>query len=230
MVFPPVTYLVESPTWSSASADGAVGRARYRARFPRSTGCRRVFVADGRRLRRALSSDIESPAAKADRTQIGSSNSGERHSNTGVASGGDAKANSYSSAALASRGTRLEPWATMQRTGGDSGRAVTSITALTPEPSRIWPRSATSWSETSHIACAPSAARATVPVHPHRRQPAISAAGMAPIQHASLAPLHHGLRDPQLAKSAPGAGTIQRRINHWRARAAPNDGSFCDDV
>src|SRR6516225_2085221 len=66
MVFPPVTSLVESPTWSSASADGAVGRAR----FPRSTGCRRVFVADGRRLRRALSSDIESPAAKADRTQI----------------------------------------------------------------------------------------------------------------------------------------------------------------
>src|SRR5690348_16501128 len=70
MVFPPVTSLVESPTWSSASADGVVGRARYRARFPRSTGCRRVFVADGRRLRRALSSDIESPAAKADRTQI----------------------------------------------------------------------------------------------------------------------------------------------------------------
>src|SRR5262249_47292806 len=62
--------LVESPTLSSASADGAVGQARYRARFPRSTGCRLVFVADGRRLRRALSSDIESPAAKADRTQI----------------------------------------------------------------------------------------------------------------------------------------------------------------
>src|SRR5215472_15983591 len=69
MVFPPVTSLVESPAWSSASVDGAVGRARYRARFPRSTGWRRVFVADGRRLRRALSSDIESPAAKADRTQ-----------------------------------------------------------------------------------------------------------------------------------------------------------------
>src|SRR5262249_18488665 len=51
------TSLVESPAWSSASVDGAVGRARYRARFPRSTGCRRVFVADGRRLRRAFSSD-----------------------------------------------------------------------------------------------------------------------------------------------------------------------------
>src|SRR5262249_3790417 len=70
MVFPPVTSLVESPTWSSASPDGAMRRARYRVGLPRSTGCRRVFVADGRRLRRALSSDIESPAAKADRTQI----------------------------------------------------------------------------------------------------------------------------------------------------------------
>ena len=33
-----------------------------------------------------------------------------------------------------------------------------------------------------------------------------------------LAPLNHVLRDPQLAQSAPAAGTIQRQINHWRAR------------
>src|SRR3954449_9458046 len=49
--------------------DGAARCARYRpAWFPCSAGCRWLFATDGRRLRRALS-DIESPPARADRTQ-----------------------------------------------------------------------------------------------------------------------------------------------------------------
>src|SRR4051794_9215804 len=49
--------------------DGSAGCARYRpAWFPCSAGYRWVFATDGRRLRRALS-DIESPPARADRTQ-----------------------------------------------------------------------------------------------------------------------------------------------------------------
>src|SRR6516164_9278342 len=83
--------------------------------------------------------------------------------------------------------------------GGASFSAVPSITTPTPEASQLRPRSATSSSETSHIASAAPAGRGSVPASSSpisREQPAASAEGVAAGRRSTLAPLNHVLRDP----------------------------------